>query len=174
MDTLAGTARRALAHVGLPAGRNTKDNSSANRDDNAQAGDSERLLSSPSPSGDSEVTIAAGGNGREKGSQEEEEEEVEVCDCCVGHDKIGSRRQRLRDTWVRRLTSSRINLFASLFWFLGSLVLLLLFGGANRKTPANGNFGWCEYLPNSLHVAIRSNSYFAQFLFFPLLLLPSV
>lgn len=45
----------------------------------------------------------------------------------------------------RRFTKTRINLFASLFWLLGTLLIILAFRGDSRM-PANGIFGWCKWL----------------------------
>lgn len=72
----------------------------------------------------------------------------EACDCVCHdhhyHTPSGRRRRREREMWLRRVTPSRINFFASLFWVLGCVVIWLLFAG-DRQTPAHGNFGWCKF-----------------------------
>lgn len=170
MDKLTTTARRALAQVGLQTSSPSSSVSGAranhrSADEAGQGDDSERLLSSPSPSGDSDLTIAGGERegeeekgrrGQQRGKEDEEEQEDEVaCDCvCHHHHKTsrwplrGRGRRRpppLRETWWQRLTPSRINLFASVFWVLGGVVILLSLGSGrgDKSTPAHGNFGWC-------------------------------
>lgn len=151
MDKSVGAARRAWEQIGLQTGRGARGDS-LDRDDVLRRGDSERLLSSPSPSGDSELTIAGGGGGGvEKASREEDDEIACACACHHHNDRKTSsffsrRGGGRREAWRQRLTPSRINLFASLFWVLGAALILLLFRG-DRSTPAHGNFGWCEYPP---------------------------
>lgn len=141
MEKLGSTARRSLAQVGL---KTDAASHSSDSDDVLQQGDSERLLSSPSSScGDSELTIAVGGR-MGKGGQRKGDDEACDCVCHDHHYKTPSgRRRRERETWLRWFTPSRINFFASFFWVLGCVVILLLFGG-DRSTPAHGNFGWCK------------------------------
>lgn len=124
MDKLKGFARRAVAqlglqHVELP----TTENPGYSPVDRDEAKDSERLLASPSPSGESDLTAC--------------EKNRASCDC-VCHQKG----RLLLPPPPRRLMAARINLFASLFWLLGVLLIILAFR-VDRSTPANGTFGWC-------------------------------
>lgn len=84
--------------------------------------DGERLLASPSPSGESELTAC------DKGGRDDA-----PCDC-VCH------RQ------PRRMTPARVNLLASLVWLAGALLIFLVFRRRGGDVPANGTFGWCKLL----------------------------
>lgn len=119
MDKLKGSARHVLGLQRTDELPSTNDYRPAERDDHPK--DSERLLaSSPAPSGESESTTC--------------EKSRHGCDC-VCHQRLPP----------RRLTPVRINLFASLLWLLGALLILLVFRrDSGGDTPANGTFGWCE------------------------------
>lgn len=152
MDKFARAARRTWGQIGLQTGRGTREDS-LDRDDVLLRGDSERLLSSPSPSGNSELAIAGGGGGGvEKGIREEDDEMSCACACHHDHRKTSSffsrRGGKRQEAWRQRLTPSWINLFASFFWAMGAALILLLFH-VDTSTPAHGNFGWCEYIFSS-------------------------
>lgn len=121
MNKPRDTSRLALTHVGGLQRRDSlaKDENagyiSMDREDAAQ--NRERLLASPSPSGESDLTAC--------------EKVLGTCDCACHQGPL-----------PRRMTWSRVNIVASVFWLLG--VLLTLFAlGEHRSTPANGTFGWC-------------------------------
>lgn len=134
MDKLKGTARRVLdllqqrADAGLPTTttRPTGDYNAVARD---EPKDSERLLASPSPSGESELTAY-----EKRGSGDT------ACDCdCHQHQPPPP------SSSSRRLTPARINLLASLVWLAGALLIFLVFRrDSGGGMPANGTFGWCK------------------------------
>lgn len=120
MDKLQGAARHAF---GLQQRTDElPTTSSYNYVDRDESKDSERLLASPSPSpsGESELTAC--------------EKNRDACDC------LCHQRQQ-----PQRLTMpAQIHLFASMFWLLGVLLIVLVFRRDNSHMPANGTFGWCK------------------------------
>lgn len=138
MDKLKGTARRVLdllpqrTDAGLPTTttRPTGEYNAVARD---EPKDSERLLASPSPSGESELTACEKRASRDT-----------ACDCDCHH-------QHQQPSSSRRLTPARVNLLASLVWLAGALLIFLVFRRDSKGgMPANGTFGWCKSLALSL------------------------
>lgn len=143
MDKLKGAARRALAqigllqHVALPTTESPGRYSRVDGDDAAK--DSERLLASssspsPSPSGESDLTACEKIRAAAAAAS---------CDCDCHHHHHHQKGWCPPGGARRRLTAARIHLFASLFWLLGVLLIILAFRGDRSTTPANGTFGWC-------------------------------
>lgn len=117
MDKLKGTIHRIF---GLQSANELPTASDYRHIDGDEPKDSERLLTSPSPSDESDRTAC-------------EKLRNTTCDCVCHH---GSP--------PHRLTPARIHLCAGFLWLLGAVLIFLVFWHGDSNTPANGTFGWCE------------------------------
>lgn len=156
MENLKGTARRALAQVGLrrgphellpttgerPGRYNPVDRDDDDNDDtrgNSDDGSDERLLASPPPSEERQ-------DGSDPATTACEKTLGSRCGCaCHVRPRPTPRLPRARRGVARAtMTPARIHLFASLFWVLGVLLIVVAFRGQrDGSVPAGGTFGWC-------------------------------
>lgn len=151
MENLKGTARRALAQVGLrrgpheilptTGGRPGKYNPVDHEDDaggGSDNGDDEHLLaSSPSEERDDGSDLATMAC----------EKAASSCGCACHLRQKPTPRSRARGlAWATAMTPARIHLFASLFWVLGVLLIIVAFRRQrDGSVPVGGTFGWCMW-----------------------------
>lgn len=149
MENLKGTARRALAQVGLRRGPHELLPTTGERpgrygpvdreDDaggNSDNGDNERLLvSSPSEERDDGSDLATMACEKAPSS----------CGCACHLRPRSTPRPRARGlARATTMTPARIHLFAGLFWVLGVLLIIVAFRGQRDGiVPVGGTFGWC-------------------------------